>query len=256
MGGWIILKVVYTRTWLKTLRRPVVLIFSFVQPMMWMLFFGFLFHRYALDSIGEGLSYIDFLVPGVCAMTVLFGASQSGISMIFDMRSHFFTRMVSTPADARLILAGKILSDVSRLLAQAAVVCGLGWLVGARMNMAIGPVFQALLALGLFAATFCCMSCLIAMKSQSQESMAVFVHVVNMPVLFTSSALVPVKQMPEWLEGIARWNPLTVAVDICRNALLFGERGSAGNGLILLSILALLMFFIAAVGMAGVKHEA
>jgi ABC-2 type transport system permease protein len=254
-GNWTILRVVYTRTWSKTLRRPVVLIFSFVQPMMWMLFFGFLFHRYALDSIGEGISYLDFLVPGVCAMTVLFGASQSGISLIFDMRSQFFSRMLSTPADARLILGGKVLADVSRLLAQAVVVCALGWLIGARMDVAFGPLLQAILALGLFAAAFCCISCLIAMTSQSQESMAVFIHVVNMPLLFTSSALVPAKQMPAWLETIARWNPLTLAVDICRNALLFGERLAFVGGLTILAILAILLFAIAARGMSRATHD-
>ena len=55
-GAWSIFKVVYVRTWMKTIRRPVVLIFSFIQPMMWMLFFGFLFHRYALDAITGDLT--------------------------------------------------------------------------------------------------------------------------------------------------------------------------------------------------------
>lgn len=253
--NWTVLKVVFRRTWLKTLRRPVVLIFSFLQPLMWMLFFGFLFHRYALDAVGEGISYLDFLVPGVCAMTVLFGASQSGISLIFDIRSQFFSRMLSTPADARVLLGGKIIADVSRLLVQAVVVCALGWLIGARLDVTFGPLLQAILALALFAAAFCCISCLIAMTSQSQESMAVFVHVVNMPMLFTSSALVPTKQMPAWLETIALWNPLTLAVHICRDALLLGERHSSFKGLIVLAILALLLFGIAVRGMSRAMHD-
>ena len=222
--------------------------------MMWMLFFGFLFYRYDLDLINEGFSYVDFLVPGICAMTVLFGASQSGISMIFDIRSNFLIRMLSTPANAHLILGGKIFADVSRLLIQAIVVCMLGLLVGARMNMTIEAVLYALVALGLFAISFCCMSCLVAMKTKSQESMAVFIHVVNMPILFTSTALVPGKQMPGWLEGISRYNPLTLTVDICRNALLFGENYFFWKNLVVLGISAVLLFIISSVGIHRVKE--
>ena len=70
------------RTWVKTLRRPVALTFSLGQPLMWMLFFGFLFARFRLAGAGEpgaGLAYLDFLAPEVGAITVLFGASQSRI---------------------------------------------------------------------------------------------------------------------------------------------------------------------------------
>jgi ABC-2 type transport system permease protein len=80
-----ILGAVCWRTWLKTARRPVVLTFSFVQPIMWILFFGFLFQRFNVGLVLHGVRYLDFLVPGVCAMTVLFGASQSGIGLIRDM---------------------------------------------------------------------------------------------------------------------------------------------------------------------------
>jgi ABC-2 type transport system permease protein len=110
------------RTWKKTFRRPVVLVFSLVQPLMWMLFFGFLFHRYDLGAGPDGPVYIDFLVPGVCVMTVLFGASQSGTGLIKDMQGRFLARMLQTQAPVAALLGGKLLADVLRLLGQAVVV--------------------------------------------------------------------------------------------------------------------------------------
>ena len=92
-----VLRETVLRTWLKTLRRPVLLTFSLVQPLLWMLIFGFLFQRFALDP-GAGRPYLDFLLPGVCAMTVLFGASPAGIMVVRDLQTGFLQRMALASA--------------------------------------------------------------------------------------------------------------------------------------------------------------
>ena len=107
------------RTWRSTARRPVTLTFSFVQPLVWVAFFGFLFQRYDVTSAGQGERYLDFLVPGVCAMTVLFGASQSGIGLIRDLQTGFLPRILASPARPGAVLFGKIGADAARLLVQA-----------------------------------------------------------------------------------------------------------------------------------------
>lgn len=232
------------RTWIKTARRPVLLTFSFAQPLMWMTFFGFLFQRYRLD-FGE-VAYLDFLVPGVCAMTVLFGASQSGIGWIRDLHTGFLPRMLNTPASHHALLSGKILADVARLLVQALIVLLLALVLGARLAPAWGAVLPAVLCMALFATAFSSLSCALALKTRVQEAMAAFVHLVNLPVLFTSTALVPVRQMPDWLAAAARWNPLTLAVDAGRGALLFGEMPSASGQVLPLAILAGVLYALAA----------
>jgi len=156
-------------------------------------------------------------------MTVLFGASQAGIGLIRDMQSGFLPRLLASPADPGVVLSGKLLADVLRLLGQAIVIVLLGLLLGANLRPSPAAWAASLLALALFAAGFSSLSCLVAIKTGAQESMATFVHLVNMPLLFSSSALVPARQMPEWLATISRGNPLTLAVDACRDALLFGE---------------------------------
>jgi ABC-2 type transport system permease protein len=240
-----ILGAMWWRTWLKTARRPVVLTFSFVQPMMWILFFGFLFQRFDVGLVLHGVRYLDFLVPGVCAMTVLFGASQSGIGLIRDMQTGFLQRLFASPANPGVVLCGKLLADVVRLLAQATVIGLLGLLVGAKLYFTLASLMASLLALGLFAIAFCSLSCVVAMKTGAQESMATFVHLVNMPLLFTSSALVPARQMPDWLAAISRVNPLTLAVDASRDAQLLGEFGSLGRALMLLTAVGIVLLGIA-----------
>jgi len=228
------------RTWTVTWRRPVVLTFSLGQPLVWMLFFGFLFHRFPLVDLPAGFTYVDFLAPGVSAMTVLFGASQAGIGWIRDLQTGFLPRMLNTPASAGAILAGKVLADAVRLLLQAAAVLALALLVGARVRFAPAALVSGFLCLALFAAAFSCLSCAVALRARAQESMATFVHLVNMPLLFTSTALVPHREMPGWLAAVARVNPLTLTVEAWRGALLFGRAPSPlATGLLALLAAAL-----------------
>jgi ABC-2 type transport system permease protein len=242
------------RTWLKTLRRPVTLTFSLVQPLLWMTFFGFLFHRYEIVGLegAGGLRYLDFLAPGVCAMTVLFGASQSGIGWIRDLQTGFLPRMLRSPAPSWAILLGKLGADVLRLVVQALLVLVLGLILGARVAPVFPQVLWGLLCLVLFALAFASLSCAIALITRAQESMAVFVHLVNMPLLFTSSALVPGKQMPEWLAAIARFNPLTLAVDAWRGAILLHEPVSFLGQIVPLVVVAGALFLLAASAMRRV----
>lgn len=236
---------VFKRTWIKTLRRPVTLTFSLVQPLMWMLFFGFLFQRYALEELPSNIQYLDFLVPGVCAMTVLFGASQSGIELIRDMQTRFLERVIATPASAVMLALGKISADVSRLLIQALMVLALGVLLGAQLHINASSLFIMLGNLLLLGIIFCSLSCWIALIARSQEYMATFVHLVNMPLLFTSTALVPSRQMPDWLGTIAEYNPLSLVVNNLRSTLLFGDKisliQSSSLELVALAILSFLL---------------
>ena len=91
----------------------------------------------SIERPGGEIRYLDFLLPGICAMTILFGASQSGIELIRDMQTHFLGRLLNAPADRRLLLIGKLTADVSRLLAQATLVFLLGLVVGARISSSL-----------------------------------------------------------------------------------------------------------------------
>ncbi|MEA2693907.1 MAG: type transport system permease protein [Acidobacteriota bacterium] len=243
--GLDVLRSVAWRTWVVTLRRPVVLTFSLGQPLLWMLFFGFLFQRFPLADLPPGLSYLDFLAPGVSVMTVLFGASQSGIGWVRDLQTGFLPRLLRTPASPAAILAGKLLADVARLLLQALAVLVLALLLGARLRLAPGAAALGLVCIALFGLAFASLSCALALRARAQEAMATFVHLVNLPLLFTSTALVPRRQMPGWLAALSRINPLTLTADAWRGALLLGESPSWQRALLPLAALAALLFALA-----------
>lgn len=212
---------VTTRTWKKTFRRPVSLTFSLFQPLIWMLFFGFLMQRYPLGSLPQSVSYVSYLVPGLCAMTVLFGASQSGIGLIRDLQTGILQRILASPAPRWALHTARVMADASRLLLQALAVALLGWALGAQLHFDFAHAMVGVAALFLFTVAFASLSHIVAMHTRRQEAMATFVHTINMPLFFTSTALVPLKQMPEWLASIAAWNPLSLTVECLRDALIY-----------------------------------
>ena len=239
MSTLVVYRSVYHRTWLKVARRPVILLLSFVQPLIWMSFFGFLFQRFDLGALPANVSYLDFLVPGICGMTVLVGGSQSGIGLIRDMQAGMLERTLCTPASRWGMLTGKISADVSRLLIQAVVVAALGFLLGARYHINLRSLIASLACLSLFGAGYCGISCWIALKTRRQESMASFIHLTNMPLFFTSSALVPAKKMPAWLANLADWNPLSLALEQLRGGLVYGTTPAALPAFVVLTALCI-----------------
>src|SRR5439155_17358573 len=92
-------------------------------------------------------------------------------------------------------------------------------------------------------------------ENAAPESMATFVHLVNMPLLFTSSALVPARQMPDWLAALSRVNPLTLAVDASRDALLLGEFSSLGMALMLLTAIGIVLLAAAWTTAIGLRRQ-
>lgn len=235
---------IMTRTWKKTFRRPVALTFSLFQPLVWMLFFGFLMQRFPLGSLPKNVSYISYLAPGLCAMTVLFGASQSGIGLIRDLQTGILHRILASPAPHWAVHTARVFADALRLLLQAMIVALLGLALGADMHFTVSYVVTGFSALFLFAVALASLSHIVAMRTRRQESMATFVHTINMPLFFTSTALVPRSQMPDWLAGIADWNPLSLTVECLRDALIF-DTSPDGRHVVMLLVLATSLTLVA-----------
>ena len=226
-------------------RRPVILFLSFLQPLIWMTFFGFLFQRFPVNHLqGTSIQYIDFLLPGICGMTVLLGSSQSGISLIRDSQTGFLERTMITALDLHSFLLGKVTADVSRLIVQAFVVTLLGIMLGAVVRISL-TTFFSFSFLVLFGLSYSLLSCWIALKTESQEALSAFIHLVNMPIFFTSTALVPLKAMPSWLEHVALWNPLTLAVTPVRGAMLSQSSWWSSQAFIALSLMSISFYWLA-----------
>jgi ABC-2 type transport system permease protein len=218
----------YARSLLKLWRRPIMLYFSLVQPMIWLLLFGQLFNRITrfpgADEAFGGKSYFQFFMPAVILQTILFGAAQSGIGIIADMDSGFLDKLLTTPVSRMAILLGKILGDLTRMLIQALVIVALTWGFGqlqaerVRYEYGIPGILGALGVAILVALALAGFHVFVALRTRNTETAFLIANFLTLPLLFTSSAQLPLQLLPEWLQVVARFNPVTYAIDVMRIA--------------------------------------
>jgi ABC-2 type transport system permease protein len=213
-----------------------------------MLLFGFLFQRYPLAVEGASFGrpgYLDFLTPGICVLAILFGASQSGQVSLRELEDGDWRRRLDALPNPAPLLGGKILGDVALLILQSGAVLLLGVALGARLRFAPLPLLGALLALALLAAALCCLSRAVALLAHTRDALTTYAALVNLPLFFTSTALVPQRDLPRWLAAIARSNPVTLATEAWRRALLYGQAPDLLRQLLPLALLAAFCFALA-----------
>ena len=243
------------RMWKKLYYRPIHLVVSFIQPVFWLTIFGYLFqHKFSFE---EG-SYLGFLLPGVCAMTILQSSAQSGILFIKDFQSQFFGRYNYVPVSKFQILFFKILADFSRVFVQVILLVLIGRILGiAEIQISVGGILLAFLASFLFTFFYASLSCIIALRTKVSELMATFVHLFNLPIIFTSTALVPNKDLPSWLKVIAQYNPLSHLSELLRESFIQVSYPSSvsGNGLLILACLATISFVFCGLFLKTIRYE-
>lgn len=244
-------QVLFVRSLRKLMRRPIALYFSLVQPVAWLVLFGQLFNRIALfpgarEAFG-GKSYFQFFIPAVMVQMILFGAAQSGIGLLQDLDSGFLSKLLTTPVHRMAILLGRILGDLTRMALQGLIVIVIAYLVGlfqeqpVRYDYGLPGVLGALGLMLLFGLTLAGFHVFIALKTRNTESAFLIANSLTLPLLFTSSAQLPLPLLPGWLQHVARFNPVTYAVDSMR-LLLNGPAAVAGEqpGTLILRALAIL----------------
>ncbi len=219
-------RTLYVRSMRKLMRRPIALYFSLIQPIIWLLLFGQIFNRItrfpgAAHAFGD-ISYFQFFMPAVILQTVLFGAGQSGIGILSDMDSGFLDKLLTTPIHRVAILLGRILGDLSRLVAQGVVIVLLAWIFGQAQEPRVHYVYGVAGVLGalvialLFGIGLAGLNIFIALRTRSTESTFLVSNFLTLPLLFTSSAQLPLELLPHWLQQTARFNPVTYAVNAMR----------------------------------------
>ena len=221
-------------------RVPSLIVFSLITPLIFLLLF-----RYVLGgSISiAGVSYVDYLVPGVLIQAIAFGATQTGVGLALDVGRGITDRFRSLPIARSAVVSGRALADTARNAVVAAVVIAAGLLVGFRPDP--NPArFVAAIGIALaFGYAFSWVAAYIGVTVRHAESVhdAGFVWVI--PLTFASSALVAVDTMPTGVRWFADVNPVTSVADATR-ALMLGD--PAGDALIRSTawIAALLLAFV------------
>lgn len=228
------------------LRQPWFVAITLVQPIIWLVLFGNLFRRIVEIPGFNAASYLDYLVPGVVAMTAFFSASWSGMGLIDDIDRGILDRFLVSPAHRSSLIAGRLVHEGISIVIQALIIGALAWLLGARF--ASGPLGFAVLLIAavLLAATFGALSNALALVLRQRESVIGANQFLGLPLTFMSAAFMPLDLAPGWMATIARFNPLNWAVEAGREALV----ASPDWGYVLLRIAGLLAVSVVAAAVA------
>ncbi|MGK3951431.1 ABC transporter permease [Microbacterium sp. I2] len=192
---------------------------SLIQPVIWIVLFGQVFQSLgALPQFG-GAGYIDYLVPGILMMTVLYSGAWAGTGFIDDIDSGVMDQYLTSPVARSAIITGQLAQQLVINLAQSLVVLGIGWLAGARYPGGVAGVLIALGVATILATVFCCASTAVALTSRSQIALISLSQLIVLPATFLSTTMMPADLMPQWVQDVSRWNPMTWAVEWGRGGL-------------------------------------
>ncbi|GID91048.1 ABC transporter permease [Amorphoplanes digitatis] len=198
-------------------RSPVTILIGLLFPVLMVLMFGYLFGGAMAVPDGD---YMDFLIPGMLAMTMLFGLEAMVIAVTTDTAKGVTERIRAMPVTTTAILAGRSAADLLNAVVGLAVMVLTGLLVGWTAHRGLPLTLAALGLLVWLRFAFTWIGIYLGLLLKTPES-AVSVQILVWPVGFLSSAFVSPGTMPGWLGTIAAWNPLSATATAIRQ--LFGN---------------------------------
>lgn len=221
--GWLgDVHAVLVRNLLQLRRSPEIIAFSLTQPIMFVLLFT---QVYGGAVHVQGSDYTQFLMAGVFGQTIVFGTMISGIYMAEDLKEGIIDRFRTLPMAPSAILMARTLADLAVAACSMIVMLIAGFVVGWRFHAGLGNFLLGVLLLLVTAWCFSWVMVLLGVAVPNPQSLTSISTVVVLPVSFVSNAFVPSETLPDWLRGIAEWNPLSSLVQAVR--MLFGNLGTA-----------------------------
>jgi len=208
---------------LKAVRNPFVLVVSLVQPIIFLVLFTEVFGNVAGGAVNQGIpgiSYETFLVPAIAIQVALAAAITSGVGLVNDIENGMFEKVLVTPMNRTAVFLGKTAAEVFRIAIQIGIILVLGVLLGAEIVSGIVGAI-GIIAIGvLFSLWFVAFSNALAILTRDQESTIIGANLLQFPLLFLSSAFLPLDALPGWIQTFARLNPVTYGVDAARSLML------------------------------------
>jgi ABC-2 type transport system permease protein len=243
--------VVMRRNLLQISRIPTVLVFELVQPIMFVLLFRFVFAGNIITP--AGMTYVMYLMPGIFVQNAIFGSTTTAIGLAEDMKKGLVDRFRSLPMARSAVLVGRTTSDLAKNFILLMLVIPVGYIVGFRFtNGLLGAIGMVLVVLAV-GFVFSWISAVVALAIKEVEGVQAAMFTGIFPIVFISSALVPVVGMVSWIQPIAKHNPVTIWAN-CARVLALGDVALPPNygpqsleGLLvgsLLWILGLLAIFV------------
>jgi ABC-2 type transport system permease protein len=212
----------FNRTNTRLVRKPFLIFFSLFQPIVFLVLFTQLFSNFAAVPGFPAENYLLFAVPGIILQNSFTSAFQSGTAIVEDLKSGFLAKMLVTQVNRQSILIGRIAADSARVTVQTLIIFSLGYAMGAHPATGVPGVLMMLLISGLFGLGWGGISILIGLKTKSSESVFAIAGFLTFPLLFMSTALTPASFMPEWMQNVSGFNPISYGVDAIRVLMLSG----------------------------------
>jgi ABC-2 type transport system permease protein/oleandomycin transport system permease protein len=234
-------RVMAARQLRKTLRRPTYIVFSFVQPVIFVLLFRYVFGGAIATG---GTSYVNFLIPGIIVQTAIFGSLVTGLGLTEDIKAGVVDRFRSLPIARSAVLIGRTAADMVVNTLTVLLMVAVGIAVGFRPHGSIAAVVLAVALVLAFSYVFSWISAWVGLLLRDPEAAQSGGFIWVFPLTFASSAFVPTHTMPAVVRAFANVNPVTLVVNSVRHLML--GQGSATTSTLesLAWLVGLLLVFV------------
>jgi ABC-2 type transport system permease protein/oleandomycin transport system permease protein len=213
------------RNLLVWMRVPAYIVFTVIQPVMFVLMFRYVFGGAIPVRVKGG--YVNFLMPGIIGQTAAFATFGTAIALAQELKKGVIDRLRSMPMARSAVLAGRLVADTGRMLVTILIIVGVGYAVGFRFLNGWGPAVGMVALAVAFGLAICCIAAYTGLAIGDEESVQAFGMIWLFPITFVSSAFVPIRTMPGWLQAFANNQPVTYVIDAMR-ALALGMHGGGG----------------------------
>jgi ABC-2 type transport system permease protein len=221
------------------LRQPWWIAVTLVQPIIWLLLFGALFKNVVEIPGFSSSSYIQLLTPGVIVMTAFFSSGWGGMAMIDDLERGVIDRFLVSPVNRSSLIFGRILQSSVSILVQALIIVVLALILGASFPNGAWGVAILFVVAALVGACFGALSNGVALLVRREESLIGLMQFLLLPLTFLSGAFMQLSLAPDWIQTVAKFNPVNWAVEAGRSAAM-----ESADWSLILSRSALLLGFL------------
>jgi ABC transporter DrrB family efflux protein len=208
------------RNLLAWVRVPAILVFTLVQPVIFVLLFRYVFGG-AIPVGGKG-GYVNYLLPGVIGQTAAFASFSTAIALSREIQRGSIDRLRSMPIARSAVVLGRLGADAIRLLITIVVLVGVGYAVGFRFNNGWFPALMMIVLAEAFGLVICLIAAFIGLTIKDEEATQSFGLIWLFPLTFVSAAFVQVSSMPGWLQAFANNQPVTIVIKAMRSLALGG----------------------------------
>ncbi|MFA9444293.1 ABC transporter permease [Egicoccus sp. AB-alg6-2] len=215
--------VIARRNLLRNVRLPQLLLFSTIQPVMFLLLFNFVFGGAIGGALPAGYDYIQWLMPGLLIQIATFGAGQTAMGLTEDLSKGVIDRFRSLPMARSAVLAGRTLADLGRNAAVLSLMLVVGFAIGFRWQTTFLGFLAGFGIALLFGYALSWVMATIGLYVRNPEAAQSAVFLPVFPLVFASSVFLPTQTMPDWLRTFADHQPITVVANALRGLMLGPE---------------------------------